>query len=209
MLCGLALAATQDGRLALAPGVAIDGLGREVLVPVAAAFDPRALTDACGKPTGATAAAGPVTVSLAYHPCGADPVPVLVPGCEPAARCAPGTVRESFAILVAQGAPPAPGPAWPPTSLFEPPAGLPRADAADVLAQVVAWVTKQGPEPPKAAGVPVVLAHVTIPADPKTPVTEADVQYLGRPVLLSQAVLFQMILALWERVEQGLAPKGP
>jgi hypothetical protein len=110
VLCGLGLAATKEGNLALAPGVALDGIGHEVLVPVATVFDPRQLTDGCGKPTGTAAAPGPVTISLAYHPCGVEPVPVLVPDCDPSPRCTPGTIRESFAVLVTQGAPPAPPP---------------------------------------------------------------------------------------------------
>jgi hypothetical protein len=75
------------------------------------------------------------------------------------------------------------------------------------MAAVVAWVDQASPEPPKPADVPVLLAQVTI-KDPKTPVTDADIQVLGRPVLLSQATFFQMLLALWERVEQGLSTLG-
>jgi hypothetical protein len=69
------------------------------------------------------------------------------------------------------------------------------------MKKVVEWVTKQQPGPPKAADAPVVLAVVTIPADPNAAVTDADVSYVARSVLLSQAELFQMILALWNRVE--------
>ncbi len=204
VLCGLGLKAGADGQLTLAPGVAVDGLGREILVPVATVFDPRQLTDSCGKPAGA-AAAGPVTVRLAYHPCPAEPMPVLVPDCDSTTRCAPGTIRESFAVLVTQGAPPTPGPVWPPAKFFEPPSGSGRVTAADLMAEVVAWVDKACPQVPTPADAPVLLAQVTIPMDPKAAVTDAAVTFLGRPVLLSQATLFQMLLALWERVEQGFA----
>ena len=201
VLCGLGLKVAAYGQLTLAPGVAVDGLGREILVPVATVFDPRQLTDSCGKPAGA-AAAGPVTVRLAYHPCPAEPMPVLVPDCDSTTRCAPGTIRESFAVLVSQGAPTTPAPAWPPADFFEPPSGQPRIKAGDLMAEVVAWVDQACPEIPKPADAPVLLAQVTIPEDPKTAVTDTDINFLGRPVLLSQATLFQMILALWERVEQ-------
>jgi hypothetical protein len=204
VLCGLGLQAI-DGKLVLAPGALLDGLGREVLVPVATPFDPRQLTDAKGRPAGA-AAAGPVTVSLAYHACAGDPVPLLVPGCDPA-RCAPGTIRESFAILVRQGEPPSPVP-WPPADFFQPAGGAARVSAADLMAAVVGHVTQASPDPPKVADVPVVLARVEIPADPNVAITDADLTYAGRSVLLSQAALLQMVLALWERVETGLAAAG-
>jgi hypothetical protein len=207
VLCGVGLTATQDGQLVLAPGVMVDRLGREILVPSATVFDPRQLTDDCGKPAG-RAAAGPVTIRLAYHPCAAEPMPVLVPDCDSTTRCSPGTIRESFAILVSQGAPPAPGPAWPPADFFKPPLGQPRVQASDLMAKVVAWVMQVNPQVPQSADAPVVLAQVTIPADPTTLITDADVQYLGRPVLLCQATLFQMLLSLWERVEQCCAGGG-
>jgi len=208
VLCGLGLTARADGLLILARGVAIDGLGHEILVPVATVFDPRQLTDSCGKPAG-PAQPGPVTIRLAYHLCAAEPMPVLVPDCDSTTRCAPGTIREAFAVLVSQEAQPAPE-TWPPDDLFFPPL-LPdspyqaRLEASALMAKVVDWVDQACPEPPKPADAPVLLAQVTIPTDPKTAVTDADINFLGRPVLLSQATLFQMILALWERVEQGLA----
>jgi hypothetical protein len=207
VLCGLGLKALADGRLTLAPGVALDGLGREILVPVATVFDPRQLTDSCGKPAG-PAAPGPVTNRLAYHPCAAEPMPVLVPDCDSTTRCAPGTIREAFAILVSQGAPPAPAAAWPPPDFFEPPSAQPRVKASDLMAEIVARVDQSSPQGPKSADVPVLLAQVTIPVDPKTAVTDKDIQFLGQPILLSQATLLQMLLALWERVEQGLAAVG-
>ena len=129
----------------------------------------------------------------------------MVPDCGAGARCAMGTVRESFAVLVRQGGPPAPAAGWPPIDLFNPPSGQPRVNREDLIAQVVAAVTAASPDVPQATDASVVLARVNIPADPKTAVTDADVAYLGRSVLLGQAVLFQMLLDLWERVEQGFA----
>jgi hypothetical protein len=207
VLCGLQLNVGTDGRLTMAPGVAIDWLGREIFVPVATVIDPRQLTDSCGKQTGA-AAAGPVTLRLAYHPCPAEPMPVLVPDCESTARCAPGTIRESFAVLVTQGAPPAPAAPWPPTTFFEPPSGQPRVKPTDLMAEVAARVNQANPQPPTPANAPVLLAQVTIPTAATTALTAASVTDLGQPILLSQATLFQMLLALWERVEQGFAAAG-
>jgi hypothetical protein len=108
---------------------------------------------------------------------------------------------------VSQGAPPTPAPPWPPSNFFEPPSGQPRVKASDLIAEIVARVGQVSPEPPKPANAPVLLAQVTI-KDPKTAVTDADIQIVGQPVLLSQYTLLQMVLSLWERVEQGLAALG-
>ncbi len=209
VLCGLSLTAVNN-LLVLAPGVAVDKIGREILVPVATVFDPRQLTDSCGKPVG-PAAAGPVTIRLAYHPCPAEPMPVLVPDCDSATRCAAGTIRESFAILVTQGAPPVPPPPWPPLNFFDPPTVKsgdvkpPNLTLNDIMAEVVAHVDMACPQVPTCADSPVLLAQVTMPASATDALTDADVSFVGRQVLLSQAALFQMILALWERVEHCCA----
>src|SRR5690242_20128799 len=50
VVCGLQFIVV-NGRLALGPGVAIDPLGREIIVPAPVPIDPRRLTDECGKPT--------------------------------------------------------------------------------------------------------------------------------------------------------------
>ena len=205
VLCGLGLKPTADGRLvALARGAAADGLGREILVPTVTVFDPRQLTDSCGKPAG-TASAGPVTIRLAYHPCAAEPMPVLVPDCESKTRCAPGTIRESFAVLVSQGAPPAPAPAWPPSTFFEPAPGQPRIKEGDLIAKVVAWVDQACCEPPKPverARAPWTGYH---PRGSQGRVERRRYQ-IPRPVRPAQPGRpISDAAGCWERVEQGLA----
>src|SRR5690242_5416106 len=55
VVCGLGIAPVGDGsKLVVGPGVAIDALGREILVPAPSPpIDPRQPTDACGRPAGA------------------------------------------------------------------------------------------------------------------------------------------------------------
>ena len=48
IVCGLNLTVTDD-HVCLQPGVAIDPLGREIIVPQTTAVDPRQATDACGR----------------------------------------------------------------------------------------------------------------------------------------------------------------
>jgi hypothetical protein len=66
--------------------------------------DPLALTDACGRPTGERAT-GVATLSLCYHECDVEPVPVLVADCDVREECRPGAVRERFRIVVTDGPP--------------------------------------------------------------------------------------------------------
>lgn len=107
VLCGLNVAA-KNGQVYISPGVAIDALGREIIVPESVSLDPRALTDECGKPAGdklSDDAEGAVHICLAYHECPADYLPVLVGDCNTREQCAPGTIVESYRLLVREGEP--------------------------------------------------------------------------------------------------------
>jgi hypothetical protein len=104
VLCGLDIEA--DGRrVIVGAGVAIDGHGREIVVPEPFVIeDPLALTDDCGRPTGEHAT-DTVTLCLAFHECDVDPTPVLVADCDVREECRPGAVRERFRVLVHDGLP--------------------------------------------------------------------------------------------------------
>jgi hypothetical protein len=101
VLCGLEVKTTADGGVRISPGVAVDGLGREIVVtdPILVE-DPWALTDACAEPTGKRLEHGPVLLCLAYHECAVDPAPVLVADCELREECVPGAIRERYRLLV-------------------------------------------------------------------------------------------------------------
>ena len=84
VLCGLEVVASADGsRARVRGGVAIDGWGREIIVPTdSPPIDPRQPTDACGRPAGEPIRGGGiVTLSLCYHECQAEPSPVMVSEC--------------------------------------------------------------------------------------------------------------------------------
>jgi hypothetical protein len=117
VVCGLEVTVGNDGQaICIAPGFAIDGRGREILVTEQICIDdPSQLTDACGRP-GGTAAEKDVTICLAYHECDADPSPVLVADCDVHEGCTPGAVRERFKVLVHDGVPE--GPPYPETPLM-------------------------------------------------------------------------------------------
>ena len=95
VLCGLEINPSQDGKqLCLSPGVAVDPLGRVIIVPEVHCFDPRQISDCCGQVTEEIAAkeAKDVTISICYHECFADYSPVMVSDCNTREQCAPGTV---------------------------------------------------------------------------------------------------------------------
>jgi hypothetical protein len=114
VICGLKVSVDGD-RVCVDPGVAIDGLGREIVVPVRACIDPLSVDDGCCGRHGAsvTAAAPPAgrptdgiyTVWLCYHECLADHQPVLVSDCNTRDLCAAGAVVETFCLKATPGMP--------------------------------------------------------------------------------------------------------
>ena len=196
VVCGLKLS-VAGGRIVLSPGVAIDGLGREIIVPAAVPIDPFTLTDDCGAPS-KTIPAGNVTICLAYHPCATEMVPVLTGDCETRDGCAASTIREMYAVLVHEGAPPPLAPDCPIPGLFHPPAGQTHAAADEFYAQLVDFNARECSVP--AAETCVVLGSIALPVG--APLTDASVRTAGRRVVVGQATLLQLLLCLWERVEE-------
>lgn len=202
VLCGLQVAPTNDGgRVVVGPGVALDGWGREIVLPQASpAIDPRQLTDACGRPARRIEGAGAVTICLAYHECPAEPAPVLVSNeCDTSLGCAPSVTCEGYALLVREGAPPpiAPGCGFP--GLFGPEAGLPER-----YADLVDRVSQSCPDPSQTPCV--VLARIDLPdkdaAGSWPPITPAMIDIHVRPLVYSNTLLFELLLCLADRVEQ-------
>ncbi len=186
VVCGLgvrAIAGTPK-KWVLEPGVAIDGLGREIVVAADHAFDPAQPTDSSGVAAGAPLTAGVVEICLLYSEVATDLVPVLVPDCDGEGECAPSTIREGFVVVVraapAPAAPPACGlPAFP----VPPAQGL-----HEILAQRLAGAC---PGTPSEACVPV--ARVDLGA--ATIDTTAN-----RTLVYSNRVLYELIVCLAEHV---------
>ena len=101
VLCGLDMT-PEDGKVRLNPGVAIDALGREIIVPEAVCIDPWQKTDDCGRPADKLSddEGHTVYICLAYHECFTEYLPVLVTDCDTREQCAPGAIVESFHLLV-------------------------------------------------------------------------------------------------------------
>src|SRR5262245_57080814 len=73
------------------PGLVIDALGREIVVPESHAFNALQPTDDRGRPAGSPLTSGTVEICLGYAEVPTDPVPVLVPDCDGPGECAHST----------------------------------------------------------------------------------------------------------------------
>jgi hypothetical protein len=196
VLCGLEVEATDGGQLLVHPGVAIDGLGREIVVPVAACVtNPRQPTDACGRPSGDPLASGDVTICLTYHECDTEPAPVLVGDCDTRQDCAASAVVERYKLLVHAGLPAPPGT----ISSDECGTIFPANPPADLDRRSLACTTIPDPcAPPDEACV--VLATVTLPDDAVSPLAVDPCGY--RSVLYSNATLLDLVFCLADRVDR-------
>jgi len=198
VLCGLEVVVAEDGqRLWVRPGVAIDGLGREIIVPGPYCIEnPRQPTDDCGRPVGdPIAGQGAVTILLCYHECVAEPVPVLVGDCDTRQDCAPSTIRERFLLRVVAGEPEAR------------PSGLTDAQCAAIFPEdppddfdrrVAACETLTGEcmVPGEAC---IALAVAQLPAAANAPII-VD-QCAHRLTVYSNARLFDLLLCLSDRMD--------
>lgn len=204
VLCGLDVSVSEDGKkLWIEPGVALDGLGREIVVPARVCLDnPRQPTDEMGRPAGDPVREGEITIVLCYHECPTDPVPVLVRDCDSEDDCAPSTMLERFRVLVRAGAPDRrPGLVAPEqcAAIFpaEPDEGFDhRRAACDTLAPPC--------DPPDDSCV--VLATATVPADLDAPLIVDPCTY--RSEVYSNAMLLDLILCLAERVDECCRTHG-
>lgn len=177
----------NSGMLLVQPGVAIDGLGREIVVPKTISVNPRKLTDDRGNPSG-DAGAGITVVSLAYAEAQVDQVPVLVADCDAPGKCSCSTVREEFRILVRKEDQVQQNPVARMPDGFP----LPASDAlGKLLAQRVAQARVGGP-----ADFSVPLARV----NEKGALTPDS--SLIRPLVYNNNLIYDLILSLSDRVSQ-------
>lgn len=198
VLCGLDVTATEDNAcLWLHPGVAIDGYGREIIVPAPFCIEnPRQPTDEHGRPSGdPIEGEGAMTLVLCYHECLAEPLPVMVSNCDTHQNCAPGTIRERYLLRLVPGVPESR-----PVGLTEEQCNaiFPEDPPDDFDRRVTACETLSGEciLPDEDC---VVLATIQLPATAADPITVDTCAF--RPTLYSNARLFGLLLCLSERVD--------
>ena len=172
VVCGLGVAPSGGGGVVIQPGLAIDGLGREIVVPEPRDMpDPHQPIDDRGDPSGEPVDSDVVTICLAYaqRPEGGDP-----------ARF----VRETYTLEVRPGSP-------------EPPARSPAGDAVltgSAAAVAEALCESVAGEACDPADECVPLATVTWRRG------KPRVSQCPRRTLVSTDALLELIQALVERV---------
>jgi hypothetical protein len=198
VLCGLAVAAVDD-TLRIGSGVAVDGRGREIVVPGTFTIDPFAPAPPCEAPGIDPDAPGPATLWLCYRECFIDYTAAAVSSCHGQEHCEPGTVVESFSFRLTRGTPPPVE-----SDLCErlrigrkPTEGQPPVDVSVLLCQLLAG---DCPDPPRDDCIP--IATVEILAGRRLGAVD---ECAVRPRIYSQTVLLDLILCLIERVEKCCA----
>lgn len=185
VVCGLDIVIDPDdeNRVLVQNGLALDGLGRQVVVEDAVSVDPHQPTNELGQPEGDPIDQGTVEICLAYVEMMTDPVPVMVPDCETDGNCAPSTVREGFHLLVRL----VEGDSPPPPTCLTGESPLPANGALHAL--LCERSRMPCPEVPEDSCVP--LGRVTLP------LAENSIDACtGRPLVYSNALLHELILCL-------------
>jgi hypothetical protein len=108
-------------------------------------------------------------------------------------------------VVVQEGAPHIYEPACAAHDLFRPGLGQTRGRIEDVYARIVELVSRGCADPgPETT---VTLGQVRLRAN--VPLTPHDVRPVGRRVVLNNTLLFELLLCLWDRVEQCCAGPPP
>ena len=191
VLCGLEVTVTGDGQIVVEPGIAIDGLGREIVVSAACVLaDPFQPTDDDGQPRGKPVRDGTVTLFLCYAEQEGDAQPVA-PGTGEAGNLPDRTV-ETFRLVIRDGErPPEQGLSTAQRDAFlpiDPPRGFDRRTA-------LREVLDRSCRPPGEACV--VLASLTMSNGGSSVVVD---QRGGRRDLISAAQLLDLVLCLADRL---------
>lgn len=190
VVCGLNIVSGESGEVVIQPGVAIDALGREIVVVDQHAFDPSLLTDDGGNPTGERIEHDEVEICLAYGETRVDPVPVLVPDCDTPDGCAHSTIREEYRVLVRR---PADSPEPVECGLAE----FPLPVGGELEEQLCARIRRTCPqEPESSSGACVPLGRVTLPMSDAESIHACD----GVQPVLNNALLYELLLCLADRV---------
>ena len=192
VVCGLGVKVADDGRrIAIEPGVALDGWGREIVVARPSAWVPisddliaaaleradECREDAC------------VQVLICYHECLSDPAVVLAGECGTVDPCAPSTIREEYRIELRDECAPKREPAC---HIASPISGG-RLD----YEQLAKWVTyhRRCAMLPSDPCIP--LANLAVfETDDYTRCDPDRVDITVRPILPSNVLLMELLLAL-------------
>ena len=223
VVCGLDVERGDgDAAIEVTSGVAIDGWGREIVVPArtgAIPIPPELIDRVCGRPEepapepGTHGYAGDqrrvtidreepgyrrpdpeawITVVLCYHECETEPVAVLAGDCSTTTPCAPGAIHEQYRIA------------------FEPgrvdPMEL-RCRVPDVLNRgeldygaLATWITRECPAPPRNPCIP--LANVRLDCG-EDACSIDDIDITIRPLVLGNELLVDLLAQIVDENRAG------
>jgi hypothetical protein len=192
VVAGLDVEVGADMRqVVLQPGLAIDKWGREVVVPAATAplsLPADVVQDALAHPQSGLISPGEgvVCMLLCRHDCESDPAPVLAGDCGTVDECEAGTIRERYRVAWRAGA-------APPVQLG---CGLPElVFNGQIDYQALAkWVSEGVPEPAADPCIPLANIHVTPDGGHACDPDRIDITI--RPIVFTNDLLFELILAL-------------
>ncbi len=199
VVCGLnVLVGSEKNQVLIAPGVAIDKCGREIIVSrqTAALTIPDDLIKQAAADSEQQESRqredepedeGCVQVVICYHECLTDPVPVLVGDCETYEPCTPGIVREQYRIEFRPGcAPPVDTDCQIPEVIVGGRVDYP------TLAR---WISESCPDVPDDCCIP--LANVRIlPGDQGHGCDQNNIDITIRPIVFTNDLLYELALAL-------------
>jgi hypothetical protein len=194
VLCGLQI--TPDGMgVFVDRGVAIDGHGREIVVPDRVRVDTSKIAaDGCTtrdrKPDEKA-----VYLWLCYRECRADFVPALVTDCKPHQQCAPSTIVESYCFELRTK-----GPAATPAGDDELCKALREGRDAETKRELIDIALQRACASEDGDGC-IPLAAIALDDDGKV----ASVDLAPQPHVYSNDTLFKMLLCLYGN---GQGPKG-
>ena len=187
VLCGLDVRPAPQGRaVVVTPGAAIDRCGREIVVP--RSTDPWVIRS---KPApDPTKPPMPecddyVHLSICFRQCESDEVPVSVDDCGMATACSASSIQERYSLEVTDGK-------------------LPEIDLTSSVPDfmlngrlnytaLVESVTRVCPDMPPDCCIP--LANIRLPAG-SDPIQNSDIDIAIRPIIYSNDMLLDMMLAM-------------
>jgi hypothetical protein len=198
VVCGLGVEVNNEGdRVRIRPGLALDRWGQEIVVatPTQWIQIPEEVIDAAIERAGECRDAC-VQVVICYHECLADPTVVLAGDCGSVDPCAPSTIREQYRLEFRDEC----APRHEPSCRIPNPFGGRGLDY-DALAN---WVTyeRRCDRLPRDPCIPLANVGITEPDDTR-PCDPDRVDITVRPILASNVLLYELILALLGRERQA------
>jgi hypothetical protein len=201
VVCGLNVEPGQEpNKVTIAPGVAIDRWGREIIVPRRTAqivIPADVLHEASYAHEGQRDDTGAcIHVLICYHECDSDPVPVLAGDCDTMHACEPGSVREQYRVVFRPGG-------LPPV---RPDCRIPDALANGRVdyAALARWISKPCPQLPDDPCIP--LANIWLAGEEGHRCSWEDIDISVRRIVFTNRLLFDLVVCLAEGPQYGSEP---